>query len=154
MNEFIPRLGFSDRGGRQQREPLRKTQEPILSVQMQRRRAACVLLLLASLLLALASHPRAAGAARGMFRQSTGQVGILTIARTAAPSQSGLGYNGPTNGLTPWVTNEPDNEAVAGGDSPWAFSNWHIRLTTAPGLGSSYTFTLRVNEADTPLVVP
>ncbi len=82
-----------------------------------------------------------------------GMVYSFPLYQTTQPSTSSASYNAFTNGLTAWDKSESTNVNVAGGDGPWTLEQWRITLTNPPGAGNSWTFTLRVNEADTALAV-
>jgi len=103
-----------------------------------------LLLLIAGLWLALGS--RAFGA---------GQVGVLPLIHTGAPSTTVTNFVGLTNANGLWSATEGNSEAVFGGSgaSAFALSNWRMLVVTGPGATGSYAFTIRKNEADTALVL-
>src|ERR1022692_3632426 len=82
-----------------------------------------------------------------------GMIYKFPLYQTSQPSTASASYNSFTNGLTLWDSVETTNVNVAGGNGPWTYDAWRITLTNAPGAGKSWTFTLRVNETDTPLSV-
>lgn len=74
-----------------------------------------------------------------------------TLVNNAIPGVNNTSYfTIPEGAAQSWLTTETSAQQVATGTAAWAYLGWILNLASAPGVGTFWTFILRVNGLDTP----